>query len=190
MSKKEVAMKEDGEWNTMSPEETMIMALVTSLESATKTDDGNSNNKKKKNKKRKDKSKNDNSSDDKKEDDAEKKKKYDSKIPAWKLIAPSSSDPKTKEVDGKTYHFCRKCRKGEGMWALHKESEHRDDFKNKKKGGNDNKKDTKKEVTFSTDTKTVDGGPAVQVSKSLLKNAKAYLAQYQDFREGGSQPGR
>jgi hypothetical protein len=79
--------------------------------------------------------------------------------------------------NGKTYHWCTKCRNGKGLWALHKESEHKD-FCKKSKGG--------KEVSFSADTKSDNGEPAIQVNKQLLTNAKAYLAQFNsDFCEGG-----
>ena len=186
MSKKEVAMKEDGEWNTMSPEESMIMALVNTLEGVDNSSNDKANKKKKKKKKKNNESKKD---DDKKDDDdEEKQKKYDAKIPSWKLDAPGPSDPKSKVVDGKTYYFCKKCRKGKACGHFIKKPIITITIslkgKNKSKSKNDDKKS---EVTFSTDTKAHDGGPTVQVSKSLLKNAKTYLAQYQDFRQGGSQ---
>jgi hypothetical protein len=113
----------------------------------------------------------------------DKQKKYDDKIPDWKKLAPKDGESTTKNVDGKTYHYCKKCRCGKGMWVLHKESDHTDNYANKSKG---NKKD-KKKVSWSTETSTdSDYEPAIQVNKSLLNNAKAYLAQYQDFHNGGT----
>jgi hypothetical protein len=179
MTQKEVSMKEDNEWNVMSPEDTMIMALVSTLE--------HSNSSKKKKKKSEDKSEkksDDKSSNDKdKLSDAEKLKRKDAKIPDWKKKAPTSGASKTLEKDGKTYYWCGKCRSGKGLWALHKESDHKDDFKSKSK----EKKD-KKQVSFSTDTKQSDAEPAISVSKNLLSNAKAYLAQFNnsDFQDGGA----
>jgi hypothetical protein len=87
------------------------------------------------------------------------------------------------EKDGKTYYWCGKCRGGKGLWALHKESDHRDNFQFKSK----EKKDAK-QVSFSTDTKQSDDEPAISVSKNLLSNAKAYLAQFNssDFQDGGA----
>ena len=167
---KEVAMKTDNEWNVMSQEDAMVMALISALE-------GNG----KSNKNKKDKTKKDPKNDKKKDENpSEEKKEF--KYPPWKLKAPKAGEPTTKVVDGKTYHFCRKCRKGEGLWALHKESDHKD-FSKK-----DNKE--KKTVTFTTDTKsesksTGKDKPTIKVSKELISNAKAYLVQYQDFQEGG-----
>jgi hypothetical protein len=178
MTRKEVAMKEDSEWNVMSAEDSMIMALVNTLESGKGKKKGDK-------KKGKDKSSNKDKSDSKDSSkqeakpeltSEEKQKKYEAKIPDWKKIAPTDGKL-TMVKNGKTYYWCTKCRNGKGLWALHKESEHRDYNKKSKSG---------KEVSFSTDTKSDDGEPAIQVNKQLLTNAKAYLAQFNsDFREGG-----
>jgi hypothetical protein len=177
MSRKEVSMKEDSEWNVMSVEDTMVMALVSALESSNKG--------KKEKKKEKSKSKSNDkkdSSDDKKElTDEEKLKRKEAKIPDWKKQAPKKGESKTMVKDGKTYHHCMKCRGGKGLWALHKESDHRDNFKPASSQSN-KKKDGGKEVSFSTDTKQSDDEPSIQVNKQLLTNAKAYLAQFnKDF---------
>lgn len=178
MTRKEVSMREDNEWNVMSAEDTMIMALVNTLE--------NGNGKKKSGKKKeKSKSKTDKDKEKDKEPTTNPStedsfKKRDAKIPEWKKTPPGKDDAKTIEKDGKTYHYCRKCRRGQGQWVLHKESDHKD-FKSKsKKEG--------KEVSFSADTKSDDGNePAIKVNKQLLTNAKAYLAQFnQDFQGGGA----
>ena len=70
------------------------------------------------------------------------------------------------------------------MWALHET--HSDDYKfdPTKKWGKE-----KKKVTFVTDTVPDDKSkePVIKVNKNLLTNAKAYLAQFQDFQVGGSQ---
>ena len=38
---------------------------------------------------------------------------------AWKLLPPTSGEAKTKEVDGKTYHFCMNHNDGQGAWVIH-----------------------------------------------------------------------
>ena len=38
---------------------------------------------------------------------------------AWKLVPPASGEPKTKEVDKKTYHFCMNHNNGAGAWVIH-----------------------------------------------------------------------
>ena len=180
MSRKEVAMKEDNEWNVMSPEDTMIMALVNSLEQKSK-----SKNLKQK-EKVKDKKKFDKKKDNSNESTDDKEKKRDMKIPSWKKEGPKSGESKTKEKDGKTYHWCNKCRGGKGLWALHKVVEHKSDFSYKEQRM---KKKGEKQVSFSTDTKSgEDDGPEIKVNKNLISNAKAYLAQHghTDFQKGGA----
>ena len=176
MSQKEVSMRTDNEWNVMSPEDSMLLALVNSLD---KSNNGkktkNKNNKKKQSEKDTDKE-----SDEKKRDPKKKRLSKDARIPDWKKVAPKNGEPKTKVVDGKTYHFCKHCRNGEGMWALHKEADHNPDYKAPSS-------QTKK-VNFSNDTKSNDG-PKIQVNQGLLKNAKAYLAKFEDFGAGGTQQG-
>ena len=114
MTKKEVAMKEDSEWNVVSAEDTMIMALVSTLEKTvnkkiTKPTKSKSTNKDD------DKDKNSNT-----ELSAEERaKRRDAKIPEWKKKAPTSDEEKTITKDSKTYHYCKKCRNGESLWALH-----------------------------------------------------------------------
>ena len=67
------------------------------------------------------------------------------------------------------------------MWALHKTHD-----KNWKPPLKSNSDSTKGNVSFAADTKSNDG-PKIQVKKDILKNAKAYLDQYQDFQKGGTQ---
>ena len=55
-------------------------------------------------------------------------KKTGWKISEWKKIAPKDGEPKEKEVNGKNYWWCAKCRQGEGMWARHKEQDHKENF--------------------------------------------------------------
>ena len=38
---------------------------------------------------------------------------------AWKLVPPASGEPKTKEVNKKTYHFCPHHNNGVGAWVIH-----------------------------------------------------------------------
>jgi hypothetical protein len=178
MSNKEVAMKSDNEWNVMSPEDAMVMALVNVLEQTNKSNPPKSH---------KDDSKSSLS-------DEDKLKRKDGKIPDWKKVPPKEGESKIKEYNDKTYYYCGKCRDGKGMWALHKESEHKHDFRSDtfKKGNGD--KATKK-VSFAaavTEGKQTSNDiveedePKIQVNKNLLTNAKAYLAQFQDFQDGGS----
>ena len=107
----------------------------------------------------------------------------ESRIADWKKQSPKSGDSKSKEVDGRTYHFCSKCREGEGMWVLHKEADHKDNFKQvarpkSAKSKSDKKKSDKKPESGSD--------PAIQVNKQLLDNAKSYLASLgSDFTQGG-----
>ena len=174
MAQKEVSMRTDKEWNVMSPEDTMLLALVNSISS--------NKSKKSKNKKDKTSDKQDDSKDT--SDDAEKKppkkkKDKEARIPDWKKVPPKKDEPKKKEVDGKTYYWCKDCRGGNGMWALHQV--HDTNYKAPSQDKNASKK-----VNFSDETKNNDG-PKIQVNKSLLKNAKAYLSTFEDFREGGAQ---
>ena len=181
-SKKEVAMKADNEWNVMAPEDAMLMALVNSIR----------DNKKNKNKrKNKDKSKKDNNTssttneiETKSDEQGEKKKKKPRKIPDWKKIAPKTGEPKSKVVDEKTYYWCTKCNNGEGMWVLHKE--HDESYRPKMNAANKSTSSDNKAVSYASDTKDHDG-PTIKVNKTLLKNAKAYIAQFKDFQEGGAQ---
>jgi hypothetical protein len=185
MCDKEVAMKADKEWNVMSPEYAMVMSLVNALELATVS--------KKSGQKKKYLPKD--SVDKKREEvksayvDTEKKRR-DDRIPDWKKDPPKDNST-TKEVHDKIYHWCGKCRDGKGQWALHKESDHRV-FKKKSE---DDKATANKKVSFkaaltgeedSDDQSTSSQEPKIQVSQSILKNAKAYLAQFQDFQKGGS----
>jgi hypothetical protein len=185
MCDKEVAMKADKEWNVMSPEDAMVMSLVTALELATVS--------KKSGQKKKNPPKD---SIDKKREEVNsadvntEKKRRDDRIPDWKKDPPKDNST-TKEMNDKTYHWCGKCRDGKGQWALHKESDHRI-FKKKSE---DDKATANKKVSFkaaltgeedSDDQSTSSQEPKIQVSQSILKNAKAYLAQFQDFPKGGS----
>ena len=179
-TKKELDMKEDNEWNVVSQEDAMIMALVNSLEQKSKKK------KVKRNNQRKDTEKDDENCED---DEKDKKRKW--VTPEWKLTKPKLNEPHEKVVNGRTYYFCPKCNKGDGMWALHKPSDHKDNWKVSKP-----EKETKKSVSFSAETKGGEkedvsdddsDGPSIEVHKSLIHNAKSYLAQFQNFQEGGTQ---
>ena len=58
--------------------------------------------------------------------------KYPEKY-AWKLIPPSAGEPKTKDVNKKTYHFCPHHNNGVGAWVIHHPSVC--DRRNEKKAG-------------------------------------------------------
>jgi hypothetical protein len=182
-TKKETAMKEENKWNAVSPEEKMIIALASVLDSQIKsaTDTKKKSNETKPNA---------NDKADKELTPEEKAKLKESRIPAWKKVAPKDGEPTQKEVDGRTYYWCTKCRDGKGMWALHKT--HDTNFNPRS-----SKKDDKKSVSFSDNTKDSNNNdatktnessePSIKVNKELLKNARAYLARCKDFQEGGTQ---
>jgi hypothetical protein len=186
MCDKEVAMKADNKWNVMSAEDAMVISLVNALEAVTKTE--RHTKKKTSNESEKDKSK----QSDKNDKETDKKRREDH-IPEWKKISPKEGEPITKEVHGKTYHWCSKYRDSKGPWALHKEEEHR----TLTKSDNDSKSSSvRKNVSFiaavtgegdNDNQSTSSEDPKIQVNPSILKNAKAYLAKFQDFQQGGSQ---
>lgn len=176
--RKEVSMRSLNTWNVMSPEDEMIVALVSNLKQL----NGGKN---PKGKKKNDKDKP--AADKKKDKTGKEKSKNQWIVPDWKKVPPKDGESKTKVVKDKTYHWCNKCREGEGLWALHKT--HDDSYKNSQSDNDKSeKKDNKtKKVAFTSDTKKNDDKPSVKVTKSLLKNATAYLAQFEDFGEGGTQ---
>jgi hypothetical protein len=105
----------------------------------------------------------------------EKQRLKETRIPDWKKVAPKEDEPTQKVVEGRTYYWCKHCRQGKGMWALHKVH----DFNFKPNGSKlGNKEDKSPKVSFSTDTKKDDGNtePSIKVNKELLNNAKSYLA--------------
>ena len=169
--RKETAMKEDDEWNAISPEEGMILALVSMIEEKSKP--------KQSTKKKESEKKSDPPIDEKEPkkplSQEEKIKLKEARIPEWKKIEPKDNDPTQKVVDGRTYHWCKLCRQGNGMWALHKVHD-----SNFKPNGSKYEKESEKspKVSFSSDTKKEDGSaePSIKVNKELLNNAKSYLA--------------
>ena len=174
---KQVRMITDKEWNVMSPEETMVMSLVSFIENS----GGGKSKKKKKNKDSDNKAEKDSKPDSK--NDSESKEK--SKIALWKKTPPKDGESRTMQRNNRTYHFCKKCHGGKGMWVLHEEKDHKDGFKfNKaddKKEGNSSSKTSANNSTKSNDD------PSIQVRKDLLNNAKAFLAARKDFQSGGAQ---
>ena len=85
------------------------------------------------------------------------------------------------ERNNRTYYFCKKCNKGEGMWVLHPEKDHKDNYKpNFEKSKSTQNGDSSKNQTDSD-------SPSIQVRKDLLSNAKAFLAARKDFQAGGTQ---
>ena len=184
---KETSMRNHKEWNVLSPEDGIMMALINFVDEQS---DGKKSGKSKASKDTKTKSKD---SDTKSLTADEKAKRKDAKIPKWKKEAPKDGEPTTKTVEDRTYHYCKKCRQGQGCWVMHTEDEHTKNFvprgntsrpssSSSSRSNNDKKED--KTVKFDKDT---DGAPKLKVKKQLLSNAKAYLAQFQDFQEGGTQ---
>lgn len=52
----------------------------------------------------------------------------------WRHSAPKDGEPTTKKVDGTTFHFCPKCRRGKGVWtSTHSAAEHKEGFHKDKK---------------------------------------------------------
>ena len=185
-SRKETAMKMDDEWNAISPEDSMIMALVSMIEQK-------SSNTKNKNIKKKDSEKKVSQKDKENEEpkkqltDEERAKRKDSRYPEWKKTAPKDGESKEKIVNERTYYWCQKCRGGKGLWTFHKV--HNSNFV-PKTGKPGNSKDEKKDksVSFAKGTKKSDDGePSITVNKELLQNAKSYLARVKDFQKGGTQ---
>ena len=174
-------METDREWNVLSPEDNMIMALVGYLESQ----DGKTT-KTRKTKKKKDNSKKDDEDSEKTTGKDENKEKKKGGYPEWKTIAPKEGEPTTKTVDGKEFHFCTKCRGGKGLWARHKEKDHKNGFKpDNSKNGNSGGQNSKQGTDKNANSNGND--PSIQVRKDLLSNAKAFLAARQDFQGGGVQ---
>ena len=95
-------------WQAPSPEEEQIMALTAQV--------GELQKQKGSSKTTSDKPK-------KKKGGFEKKKTaaehYSGDKYAWKLVPPASGEPKSKEVNKKTYHFCPHHNEGAGLWVLH-----------------------------------------------------------------------
>ena len=123
------------------------------------------------------------------------KNKKEAKYPSWKREAPKDDEPTSKEVDGKTFHWCTKCRNNEDLWALHKAVDHNDNYvrpslrDQKSSKASIKLNDVSKKVSFSSTKKQSDGnkkGPAIKASKNLLNSTKSYLAQFSDFREAGA----
>ena len=42
----------------------------------------------------------------------------------WREVAPKDGEPLTKTKNNKTYKWCKKCRRGEGLWHNHSTEEH------------------------------------------------------------------
>lgn len=194
--KKETSMKNDNKWNVISPEDSMIMALFSALDSKESAEATSS----KSRRPRKDR---DTNSGDGKEPltAAERKKRREDRIPAWKKIPPKDEEPTTIEKDDRKYSWCTKCRDGEGMWAMHETTEHKDTFSKSSSKTQGSTKDGKdKSVSFKADAKDKDESgtkenddpqvPKARVKPSLMRNARAYLAQLEsraDFQEGGAE---
>ena len=160
--RKETTMRNDGEWNKPSEDEAMVVALISHVLGDKKStgDKGGSN-------------KNSNKQGSNKKKKVQKEK---GKYPEWKLEKPKDDSSTTKEKDGRTYHWCTKCRDGNGLWALHKTEEHKTDFKPKGKSTEAASAPSKKK----NEKKQSSEKGQIKVSKDLMKSAKAYLARFKD----------
>lgn len=181
MKKKQTRMEIAQAWNVMSKQDQMVMALVGMIEKGSKKTDNNNKT-----------TKNTNNNNSNAKEDAT--KELDSNEPKlnWYTRPPAEDEPRTKtsKFNDKVFNWCTKCRKGKGKWVNnHTDETHIDNFKAEKKDTEDVKKNESnpaakkaKRVTFSN---TVSQEPTVQVHEKLLKDAKTYLAQFQDFGPGG-----
>ncbi len=171
---KQTRMETKNNWNVMSKEDTIIMTLMGMVEN------GNGSQSKKA------KTGGDTGT------DSVKASKRAYVVPEWKKVSPKSGEPTTKVVDNRTYHWCKKCRDGEGMWAMH--DVHVDNFKLKKNNDSNGAKQATatKSVTFNVTgdvggtTSQHDNELKMQVKPELLADAKAYLTQLSDFQAGGA----
>ena len=96
-------------WQAPSPEEEQIMALTAQVGELQKQKSSSKATSDKPKKKK-------GGSDSKKKTFAE---RYAGDKYAWKLVPPASGEPKSKEVNKKTYHFCPHHNEGAGLWVLH-----------------------------------------------------------------------
>jgi hypothetical protein len=190
---KEVAMTTDNEWNIMSPEDAMVMALVNIIDSKDSKDSKASKDTKGSKNENKDSkgNRNQNKSSDELTPE-ERQKRYDDRIPDWKKVPPKDDEPQSMIKDGKEYFYCKKCRNGKGMWALHKTEQHTSNYQQSRTKKVAFQADTSESPPSSDDketttTKSSASKPSISVKKELLTNAKAYLAQFSDFQEGGMQ---
>ena len=181
---KQTRMEVKNEWNVMSQEDAMIMALAGMLEQ----------NVKHKNREPKSKSNGQDKSKVKTNDDKSGSTTTKTRwpIPEWKKVAPKDGEPKEKEANGKNYFWCSKCREGEGMWVLHKEQNHRGPQVQKEANEKSNNKtqSSAKKVSFASvkdDEQSDDNSDKleIKVKEDLLHNAKSFLSQYTDFQTGG-----
>ena len=157
---KETTMKNDGEWNKPNKDEAMVIALLNHVLEGGKKGNGKNTQKSDSNGKKKGD----------KNSDKEKRKH-----PEWKTEAPKD-DNATLEKNDRTYSWCKKCRNGKGLWALHKTDQHKDDFKPRSaSGSNKDSTSQKKKNASKSDSKK-----QVKVSDDLLKSAKSYLARFKE----------
>ena len=120
-----------GEWLKLDEDQETILALKAQLNKDNKDKDGSKKGKKgKKGEKGDDKKK-------KRKGDKENNEPYEK--PAWKKQAPKSGEPKKKEVEGKTYHWCT----GHKEWTIHTSAECRRN-KNREEKGDEGKEGSEK----------------------------------------------
>ena len=178
-------METKGEWNALSQEDAMIMALTSMIENKNifKSQPKATNTPRPQEKSNRDSQGNISAE--------ERAKLREAKIPDWKKLEPGPNDPKSKEVNGRRYHWCTKCRNGKGMWDMHEK--HDDSFQSGKtssqgilKNATSNQKpiEEKRKVTFNAVEEKDDDNSRTEitVNESLFKNEKSYLAQFTDFQ--------
>ena len=108
-------MENDQKWNKLSTTDAHILALTSLLLSDKKDSSSTSN-------RRKRKCQNDENDSKNKENDTDSSASSSFKYPEWRLKPPAEIEPTTKEVEGKTFHWCSKDhgRTKGGLWGTHK----------------------------------------------------------------------
>ena len=92
--------------------------------------------------------------------------------PAWKLTAPKEGEDSTKEVNGKTYHWCTGNGAHKPMWVMHLPAECRG-LKDDKKPKADDKKPKAAEPKESGGTLSGGGnGTGVRWTAAMAELAK------------------
>jgi hypothetical protein len=152
------------EWGKLDEDQQTILALKAQLQQ------NKDSKKKKKGEKDKDKESK------KRGRDKENKENEPYEKPAWKLQAPKDSEPKKKDVEGKTYHWCT----GHKEWTIHTSASCR--LNSAEKEEKKQKGDKKKDKEGSGDGK--DKNP--KKKKNLKLKVMEAIAEHADSDSEGS----